>query len=98
MIIIAGSMSFAAADREDVLASLAEVTVASRADAGCLEYWWAEELDQPDTFRFYECWESKELLDAHLAKPHEVAFAERNFGRMTGATATIFEADVLPPG
>lgn len=98
MIVIAGSMSFAAADREDVLASLAEVTVASRRDTGCVEYWWAEDVAEPNTFRFFECWGSKDLLDAHLAQPHEAAFAERNFGRMTGTTATMFEADELPPG
>ena len=39
-----------------------------------------------------------ELLNAHLAQPHEAAFAERNFGRMNGATATMFEAVVFPPG
>jgi quinol monooxygenase YgiN len=98
MIIVAGSMSFEAADRADVLASLAEVTAASRRDAGWVEYWWAEDLEQPNTFRFYECWESKDLLDAHLAQPHEAAFGERNLGRMTGATASMFEATPLPPG
>lgn len=98
MIIIAGTMSFAAADRTDVLASVAEVTEASRRDAGCVEYWWAEDLEQPNTFAFYECWESKDLLDAHLAQPHEAAFAEPNFGRMTGASASMFEATALPPG
>ena len=98
MIIVAGSMSFPAADRADVLASLAEVTAASRGDAGCVEYWWAEDLEHPNTFSFYECWESKELLDAHLAQPHETEFAERNFGRMTGATASMFEATALQPG
>jgi quinol monooxygenase YgiN len=98
MIIVAGSMSFDAADRADVLVSLAEVTAASRRDAGCREYWWAEDLEHPNTFSFYECWESKELLDAHLALPHEAAFADRNFGRMKAATASMFEATALPPG
>jgi quinol monooxygenase YgiN len=98
MIIVAGTMSFAAADRADVLASLAEVTEASRRDAGCVEYWWAEDLEHPNTFAFFECWESKDLLDAHLAQPHETAFGERNLGRMTGATATMFDASALPPG
>ena len=97
MIIVAGSMSFDASDRADVLASLAEVTAASRRDAGCIEYWWAEDLERPDTFSFYECWESKALLDAHLAQPHEAAFAERNFARMTGATASMFDATAVPP-
>jgi quinol monooxygenase YgiN len=98
VIIIAGSMSFAPADRDDVLASLAEVTAASRRDEGCVEYWWSEDLAEPNTFRFFECWESKELLEAHLAQPHETAFGERNLGRMTAATATMFEADALAPG
>ena len=98
MIIIAGSLSFDPSDRDDVLDSLAEVTRASRRDAGCLEYFWGEDLEAPNTFRFFECWGSKELLDAHLAQAHETAFAERNFGRMTGTTATMFEADELPPG
>lgn len=91
-------MSFDAADRADVLASLREVTAASRRDPGCVEYWWAEDLERPNAFSFYECWESKALLDAHLAQPHEAAFAERNLGRMTGATASMFEATALPPG
>ena len=91
-------MSFDAADRADVMASLKEVTALSRRDAGCVEYCWAEDLERPNTFSFYECWESKELLDAHLAQPHEAAFADRNFGRMKAATASMFEATALPPG
>jgi len=95
VIIIAGSMSFAAADRESVLVSLADVTEASRRDAGCVEYFWSEAVDAPNT-RFFECWESRETFEAHLAQPHEADFAERNLGRMTGATATTYEATPAP--
>ncbi len=99
MIIIAGSMTFAADDRDDVLASLSEVTEASRLDGGCVEYFWSEDLDAPNTFRFFECWESQDLFDAHLGQPHEAAFAERNLGRMLDATATTYEAKPAPlPG
>jgi quinol monooxygenase YgiN len=92
VIIIVGSLSFDPADRADVLASLAEVTEASRRDAGCIEYSWAEDLEAPNTFRFFECWESQELLDAHLAAPHEAAFGARNLSRITGATASMYVA------
>ena len=92
MHIIAGSLSFAAEDREDVIASLIEITELSKKDPGCVEYWWAEDLDQPDTFRFFECWETQEHFDAHVAAPHEVAFGERNLPRIKGATATMFSA------
>jgi quinol monooxygenase YgiN len=92
MVVIAGSLTFSPADREDVLSSLAEVTELSRRDAGCVEYWWAEDLEAPNTFRFFECWASREELDAHLAAPHEKAFGERNLPRMVTATARMFDA------
>ncbi len=98
MIIIAGSMSFDAADRVDVLSSLAEVTEASRATPAAWSTGGPKISKQPNTFCFFECWESKDLLDAHLAQPHETAFGERNLGRLSGATATMFEASPLPPG
>jgi quinol monooxygenase YgiN len=97
MIIIAGSLSFDPADREDVLASLAEVTAASRGDPGCVEYVWSEDTEAPNTFRFFECWDTQAALDAHLAAPHEAVFGERNLARLTGATATTYEATPVPP-
>jgi quinol monooxygenase YgiN len=97
MIIIAGSLSFDPVDREDVLASLAEVTAASRTDGGCVEYFWSEDLEAPNTFRFFECWDTQDALDAHLAAPHEAAFGERNLSRLTGATATTYEAAAVAP-
>ena len=92
MIIITGSLSFEARHRPDVLASLIEVTEHSQADQGCVEYSWSEDLVSPNTFRFFECWESQEHLDAHLAAPHEKAFGERNLSRITDATARIYSA------
>lgn len=92
MVVIAGSLTFSPADREDVLATLAEVTELSRKDAGCVEYWWAEDLEAPNTFRFFEAWASQEKFDAHLAAPHEKAFGERNLRRMVSATARMFDA------
>ncbi len=96
MHIIAGSLSFAPEDREDVIASLLEITQLSKKDPGCVEYWWAEDLEQPNTFRFFECWETQEHFDAHIVMPHEVAFGDRNLSRITGATATMFSA--IPEG
>ena len=64
---------------------------------GCLEYFWSEDLETPNTFRFFECWESQELLDAHLARPHELTFGERNLPRIIGATASFFDASRTAP-
>jgi quinol monooxygenase YgiN len=96
MVIIVGSLSFDPSDRDEVLAALADVTAASRRDRGCVEYSWAEDLEAANTFRFFECWETQDLLDAHLAAPHEVVFGERMLSRITGATARTFEAEPAP--
>jgi quinol monooxygenase YgiN len=96
MHIIAGSLSFAPEDREDVIASLLEITELSKKDSGCVDYWWAEDLGQPNTFRFFECWETREQFDAHIATPHERVFGERNLSRITVATATMYSATPQP--
>jgi quinol monooxygenase YgiN len=98
VLIIAGSLSFAPSDREDVMASLRAITVLSRKDPGCVDYWWSEDLEMPNTFRFFECWETQELFDTHINAPHEKEFGERNLDRMTGASARIYLATDPPPG
>jgi len=92
MLIISGSLTFAPADREFVLEKLAKVTELSRRDAGCVEYWWSEDLESPNTFRFFECWDSQEVFDSHIAAPHETDFGEHVLPLITGATATMFSA------
>ena len=82
-------MSFDATDRADVLASLGEVTEASRRDAGCVEYWWSEDLEHPCRFRFFECWESEEAFAAHQAQPYEHEFMTEHVSRIVGADAHI---------
>jgi quinol monooxygenase YgiN len=88
---IAGYLTFKAEDRGEVIAGLVAITELSRKDAGCVEYWWAEALDQPNTFRFFECWESEELLEAHLAQPHETEFMERFMPLVIGADAYVYD-------
>ena len=95
MVLLSGYLEYHPEERDEVIAGLAEVTRRSRQDAGCVEYWWAEDVEAPNTFRFFECWESQALFDAHIGAPHELAFGERYLARITGATATVFEATVV---
>jgi quinol monooxygenase YgiN len=97
MLIIAGSLSFDPSDRDEVIGSLRRITELSRQDEGCVEYSWAEDLDAPNVFRFFECWESQALFDTHLAAPHEKEFSERYLSRITAATAWIYTAEDAPP-
>lgn len=92
MFAMAGKMTFDPSIHDEVVAVLDTLNTTSPGEAGCVSYSFTVDLHDPNTFRFFECWESEELLDAHLAEPHEVAFGERNLGRITGATASMFVA------
>ena len=63
---------------EDDIAALrtavAEMETASRAEAGCEDYTFSVELNNPGTVRITERWQSKEALMAHMETPHMAEF------------------------
>jgi quinol monooxygenase YgiN len=88
MILLSGFIEYRPEDRAQVVAGLAEVATRSRADAGCIEYWWAEDVEVPNRFRFFECWESEETFAAHRDQPYEHEFMRTYVeGRAVGADA-----------
>lgn len=93
MLIITGHLEFRAEEREETLAALAEVTRLSRGDEGCVAYWWAEDLEHPNRFRFFECWETEAHFEAHRAQPFETEFMERHVSRIVGADAAQYRAE-----
>jgi quinol monooxygenase YgiN len=88
---LSGYLEFPEDRREVTLAALREVTTRSRRDPGCVDYWWAEDVEQPNRFRFFECWETLELFEAHQAQPYESAFMEEHVSRITGFDAHILD-------
>ena len=56
--------------RADIAAALAKAAAASRNDAGCLSYSFAQDVEDPDRFLSVETWEDKASLDAHFTQPH----------------------------
>lgn len=62
------------AETEAVLRAL---VAPSRLDPGYIGYDLHRDLDDPRTFLFYETWESRAALDAHLETPHLTAFKAR---------------------
>lgn len=50
--------------------AMAAVIAASRAEAGCLSYAYAEDVLEPGLFRVIECWTDRAALDAHFRQPH----------------------------
>lgn len=72
--------------REQVLAAFREIVPAVHAEAGCLEYGPAVDIEGgpdhfakigPDSFMVIEKWESQEALKAHAGAPHMSAYAAR---------------------
>ena len=67
----------AAPGKEDELRSELEALIApTSAEDGFVNYDLHESVEEPGAFFFYENWESAEKLDAHLATPHLVRFAD----------------------
>ena len=72
--------------RETVLGHFRANVPAVKAEAGCIEYGAAVDVDTPppfqtaygpDTFLVVEKWQSMEALKAHAAAPHMVAYGAR---------------------
>ena len=61
------------------------------ADERCVvAYWWAEDLDHPGRFRFFEAWEDQPTFDAHRSADYEHEFMNTQIPRAVGASATQF--------
>jgi quinol monooxygenase YgiN len=86
---LTGYLDFRPEEREETVAALKAVTALSRRDTGCVEYWWAEDLEPLGRFRFFECWESEEAFDAYQAQPYEHGFMTDHVSRMVGADANV---------
>jgi quinol monooxygenase YgiN len=77
---MSGYLEFPPDRREETVAAL-----------GCIDYWWAEDVEHPDRFRFFECWTTVEEFDAHQAQPYEATFMEEHVSRVTGADAYVLD-------
>lgn len=88
MVLLSGYLEYRPEERDEVMAGLVEVACRSRQDVGCVEYWWAEDVETPCRFRFFECWETEEQFSAHRAQPYEHEFMARFVNeRIVGADA-----------
>ncbi len=67
MIVVLGIFEVDAADRERYLAEKAPQVAATRAEAGCLDYAFGADADDPGRVRLVEQWEHMADLEAHVA-------------------------------
>ncbi len=71
---------------------MSKVMLATRAEAGCVEYNYAEDVLDPGLIRVSEVWESRDQLLAHLRTAHMATWAqERSPLGLSGRAITIYE-------
>ena len=61
---------------ESIRGALVEMEKASRAEDGCHDYTFSQEIGDPARIRIVELWESIDALRAHFATPHMAKFRQ----------------------
>ena len=56
------------------LAAMKTMQAATRQEAGCHDYTFYADMDDPNRFFLFEKWESQSHLDAHVETAHMAAF------------------------
>jgi quinol monooxygenase YgiN len=70
MIVVAGTFHVPPENLAALKPHAETVVAASRTEAGCIVYSFADDLVEPGLIRVFEIWASREQLDAHLTQPH----------------------------
>ncbi|MDE2436669.1 MAG: antibiotic biosynthesis monooxygenase [Sphingomonadales bacterium] len=75
-----------------------KVMEASRAEDGCVQYNYAEDVLDPGLIRVSEVWQSRDQLMTHARSEHMAAWGkERTALGLTGRDITIYETDAGTP-
>lgn len=70
MILVLGTVKLAPERLEGARPAMERMVAASRAEAGCIAYGYAQDLLDPATVHVIEKWRDRAALDAHFATPH----------------------------
>jgi quinol monooxygenase YgiN len=75
-VIIAGWMDYEPRHRDEVVRHLPTVAMPTADEPGCLDYAMTPDAENPRRIRVFERWASQADLDAHLDRPHVLAFRQ----------------------
>ena len=70
MLIVAGTVRVPSENLERFRPHMAAMLAASRAEDGCLDYAYAEDVIERGLIRVFERWRDRAALDAHFQTPH----------------------------
>ena len=69
-LIVAGTVRVPPENLDRFRPHMTQMMAASRAEAGCHAYGYAEDVAEPGLIHVFERWESQAALDAHFQTPH----------------------------
>ena len=69
-LIVAGTVRVPPANVALFLPHMVAMIEASRAEEGCLDYSYAEDVNDPGLIRVFEAWRDEEALTLHFLTPH----------------------------
>ena len=93
MIVVVGQFRFPPEQMAAALHAMRKVMEATRAEDGCIEYNYGEDVLDPGLIRVSELWASRAQLDAHMRTPHMAVWQqERNALGLSGRSISVFEA------
>ena len=69
-LIIAGTVRVPPAHVEGLRPHMAAMMSATRAEDGCLQYGYAEDVTEPGLIHIFEIWRDQGALDAHFQSPN----------------------------
>lgn len=89
---VIGQFRIPAERMDEARPAMRKVMDATRAEDGCIEYNYAEDVLDPGLIRVSEVWASREQLAAHLKTPHMAVWAEERAGLgLTGRAITVYD-------
>lgn len=80
MILVVGQFRLPAAKLPEAREALLRVVEATRAEPGCIDYAYAEDLREPGLIRVSEKWESREALAVHFEAAHMKQWQQERTG------------------
>ena len=93
MIVVVGQFRFPPEQMAAALPAMRKVMEATRAEDGCIEYNYSEDVLDPGLIRVSEVWASRAQLDAHMQAPHMAVWQqERTALGLSGRAISVFEA------
>ena len=100
MIVVNATIESTADDIAAMKDAIATMEQKSQAEAGCHDYTFSVELNNPNVIRITEKWESMDALKAHFAEPHMADFQQAMAANPPkSVTANFYEATKVPgPG